>query len=139
MENFPYHIETDEDLRSYENYANENGLSRMNEMSTDINMPPMQRQRDNMSLIPQENRNLPKSLKNTAYLPSFLAKHIGKLIKVESLIGGNLESRIGILMTVGANYIVLRQMRSNNTMICDSTLIKYATIIHDNDIKKLIP
>ena len=105
----------------------------------DLPLPRTTRMENNMSFIPQDNSNLPKSLKNTAFLPAFLSKHIGKLVKIESLIGGKLEPRIGILMTVGANFIVLRQMRSNNTMICDSSLIKYATIIHDNDIRKLIP
>ena len=137
MENFPYHIETEEDLKTFEEFARDtnNGMA----MIGDLPISRTSRQENNMSLIPQDNQNLPKSLKNTAFLPAFLSKHIGKLVKIESLIGGKLEPRIGILLTVGANFIVLRQMRSNNTMICDSSLIKYATIIHDNDIRKLIP
>ena len=137
MQNFPYHIETENDLNTYEEYAREN--DNRNQMIDDLPTPKFYAQEENMSYIPQNNRNLPKSLKNTAFLPAFLSKNIGKLVKIESLIGGKLEPRIGILMTVGANFIVLRQMRSNNTMICDSTLIKYATIIHDNDVRKLIP
>lgn len=137
MQNFPYHIETEDDLNTYEEYAREN--DNRNQMIDDLPTPKVYAQEENMSYIPQNNRNLPKSLKNTAFLPAFLSKNIGKLVKIESLIGGKLEPRIGILMTVGANFIVLRQMRSNNTMICDSTLIKYATIIHDNDVRKLIP
>lgn len=135
MQNFPYHIETEEDLRVYEEFARENG----NQIIDELPIRKSQEHENNMSYIPQQNNNLPKSLKNTAFLPAFLSKNIGKLVKIESLIGGRLEPRIGILITVGANFIVLRQMRSNNTMICDSTLIKYATIIHDNDIRKLIP
>lgn len=135
MQNFPYHIETEEDLRVYEEFARESENQIIDELPT----RKMHESENNMSYIPQQNHHLPKSLKNTAFLPAFLSKNIGKLVKIESLIGGRLEPRIGILMTVGANFIVLRQMRSNNTMICDSTLIKYATIIHDNDIRKLIP
>ena len=135
MQNFPYHIETEEDLRVYEEFAREN----VNQIIDELPIRKSQEHENNMSYIPQQNNNLPKSLKNTAFLPAFLSKNIGKLVKIESLIGGRLEPRIGILITVGANFIVLRQMRSNNTMICDSTLIKYATIIHDNDIRKLIP
>ena len=138
MQNFPYHIETEDDLNTYEEYLKENDTDKQtitDEFSTQV----ICRKENNMSYIPQDNQNLPKSLKNTAFLPAFLSKNIGKLVKIESLIGGKLESRIGILITVGANFIVLRQIRSNNTMICDSSLIKYVTIIHDNDLRKLIP
>ena len=138
MHNFPYHIETEDDLNAYEEYLKDKDTDKQiikDEFPTQV----MCRQENNMSYIPQDNQNKPKSLKNTAFLPAFLSKNIGKLVKIESLIGGKLEPRIGILMTVGANFVVLRQMRSNNTMLCDSSLIKYVTIIHDNDIRKLIP
>lgn len=129
MENFPSHIKNENDLNAYAEYIKcENTEESI-----------VSHRESNMSYIPIENKTVPQQLKNTAFMPAFLSKHIGKLIKVETLIGNRLETKIGILMTVGAGFLVLRQYRSNNTMLCDIYGIKYITIIHDNDPQKLIP
>lgn len=72
---------------------------------------------------------IPETLKNTVYTPAFLRKHIGKLVKVEFLIGTSyLEDRTGILLEVGASYIVLRSVQDNNLLYCDIFSIKFVTI-----------
>ena len=72
---------------------------------------------------------IPETLKNTVYTPAFLRKHIGKLVKVEFLIGTTyLEDRTGILLEVGASYIVLRSVQDNNLLYCDIFSIKFVTI-----------
>ena len=73
--------------------------------------------------------NIPESLKNTVYTPAFLKKYIGRLVKVEFLIGSTfLEDRTGILLEVGASYIVLRAVQDNNLLYCDIFSIKFVTI-----------
>ena len=130
MQNLPISINGDTELEAYENYLTEQKQSNSTGMSVVNN---------NMSYIPSENNIVPSSLKNSAFMPSFLSKHIGKLIRAESLIGDRLETKTGILLNVGAGFMVLRQLRSNNTVICDLFAVKYITVVHDNDPRKLLP
>ena len=56
------------------------------------------------------NQNSPEVLTNNIYTPAFLREQIGKLVRVEFLIGtNNLTDRIGILEDVGASYIYFVQ------------------------------
>ena len=68
----------------------------------------------------KENRNVvinsetPETLTNNIYTPAFLRENIGKLMRVEFLIGtNNLVDRTGILIDVGASYILLRALESD--------------------------
>ncbi len=130
-ENLPSPINNEDDLAHYENYLTVNDR---NNMGT---VPTVTIEDSNMSYIPTDNRNLPIELKNTAYMPAFLSKHIGKLVRVEHLLGGQLISRTGILMTVGAGFIVLRS-KNNATLVSDSDSIRFVTIIHNNDLNSLL-
>ena len=77
----------------------------------------------------QINSSSPEILTNTIYTPAFLREQIGKLMRVEFLIGtNNLTDRIGILEDVGASYILLRSVESNNLVYCDIYSIKFVTI-----------
>ena len=77
----------------------------------------------------QINSNSPEILTNTIYTPAFLREQIGKLMRVEFLIGtNNLTDRIGVLEDVGASYILLRSIESNNLVYCDIYAIKFVTI-----------
>lgn len=63
------------------------------------------------------------------YTPAFLRQHIGKLVRVEFLIGTTyLDDRTGILVEVGASYIVLRSIQDSNLLYCDIYSIKFVTI-----------
>lgn len=131
-EKLPSPINGDNELLAYEKYANtfgQNGMLPQNRVSTI--------EEQNMSYIPTDNNDLPKTLKNTAYMPAYLSKHLGKLVRVESLIGDELHQRIGILMTVGAGFIVLRS-KNNATLVCDTKSIRFVTIIHNNDLNSLL-
>lgn len=65
------------------------------------------------------NQNSPEVLTNNIYTPAFLREQIGKLVRVEFLIGtNNLTDRIGILEDVGASYILLRSLESRSINIC---------------------
>lgn len=75
------------------------------------------------------NQNSPEILTNPIYTPAFLREQIGKLMRVEFLIGtNNLTDRIGILEDVGASYILLRSLESDNITYCDIYAIKFITI-----------
>ena len=83
----------------------------------------------------RENRNVsinqdsPEILTNSIYTPAFLREQIGKLMRVEFLIGtNNLVDRIGILEDVGASYILLRSLESDTITFCDIYSIKFVTI-----------
>lgn len=76
-----------------------------------------------------DNQRAPETVTNALYTPAFLRQHIGKLVRVEFLIGTNyLEDRTGILVEVGASYIVLRSIQDGNLLYCDIYSIKFVTI-----------
>ncbi len=75
------------------------------------------------------NQNTPEILTNSIYTPGFLREQIGKLMRVEFLIGtNNLVDRIGILQDVGASYILLRSFENDSLVYCDIYSIKFITI-----------
>lgn len=86
----------------------------------------------NQRQIPNQvitNANSPEILTNNIYTPAFLRQQIGKLVRVEFLIGtNNLVDRIGILQDVGASYILLRSLESNTIIYADIYSIKFVTI-----------
>lgn len=74
-------------------------------------------------------KNSPEILTNPIYTPAFLREQIGKLMRVEFLIGtNNLVDRIGILEDVGASYILLRSFENDSLVYCDIYAIKFITI-----------
>ena len=83
----------------------------------------------------RENRNVqidensPEILTNSIYTPAFLREQIGKLMRVEFLIGtNNMVDRIGVLQDVGASYILLRSVENDSLVYCDIYAIKFITI-----------
>lgn len=74
----------------------------------------------------------PEVLTNPVYTPAFLRRQIGKLVRVEFLIGSSfLDDRTGILLEVGASYILLRSIQGNNLLYCDIYSIKFVTITEE--------
>ncbi len=77
----------------------------------------------------QLDQNSPEILTNPIYTPAFLRQQIGKLMRVEFLIGtNNMVDRIGILQDVGASYILLRSFENDSLVYCDIYAIKFITI-----------
>lgn len=75
------------------------------------------------------NQNSPEILTNPIYTPAFLREQIGRLMRVEFLIGtNNMTDRIGILEDVGASYILLRSFENDSLVYCDIYAIKFITI-----------
>jgi len=77
----------------------------------------------------QINSNSPEILTNSIYTPAFLRQQIGKLMRVEFLIGtNNMTDRIGFLEDVGASYILLRSFEGDSQIYADIYAIKFITI-----------
>ena len=91
--------------------------------------------KEDENLKSKENRNVvinqdtPEMLTNNIYTPAFLRENIGKLMRVEFLIGtNNMVDRIGILADVGASYILLKSVESDVMTDADLYAIKFITI-----------
>ena len=86
------------------------------------------RQNESLGIVNMDD-SAPESLRNTNFTPGFLRQHLGKLVRVEFLIGTTgLTDRTGILVEVGASYIVLRSIQDRNLLYCDIYSIKFVTI-----------
>lgn len=84
---------------------------------------------NNRQIDSSQQETWPETLRNPIYTPAFLREQIGKLMRVEFLIGTNaLIDRIGILEDVGASYILLRSFENDSLVYCDIYAIKFITI-----------
>ena len=84
---------------------------------------------ENRQIDASQNSSWPETLRNPIYTPAFLREQIGKLMRVEFLIGiNNLVDRIGVLEDVGASYILLRSFENDSLVYCDIYSIKFITI-----------
>jgi hypothetical protein len=73
---------------------------------------------------------VPSTVENPFFTPGFLRTQIGRKMRVECLLGTNLlTDRTGTLVAVGASYIVLRLIDSDDLMMCDIYSIKFVTLI----------
>lgn len=73
--------------------------------------------------------SMPEVLTNNIYTPAFLREQIGKLVRIQFLIGTNsMEDRTGILEDVGASYVLLRSIESGNLLYGDIYSIKFVVI-----------
>lgn len=59
------------------------------------------------------------------YLNGFLRTQIGRRVTIESLVGTSLLDRTGVLMDVGANYIILNETETNSVVVCDFYDIRF--------------
>ena len=79
-------------------------------------------------------REGPPTTTDIGYMPAFLRTQIGMPVKVEFLIGTNLFiDKVGTLVAVGINYIILQETKSFNYVVCDMYSIKFVTIYPEND------
>jgi len=73
----------------------------------------------------------PQTLQSIMYTPGFLRTQIGKKMRVEFLIGTNapLIDRTGTLVGVGASYILLQLIETDDIMLGDLYSIKFVTLL----------
>ena len=120
-QNFPKYIKNESDLAVYEKYLNRE----------------IAKSTPSVKIERYENNVRTEAPSGPLVYQCFLRKHIGKLIKAESLIGNRLEARIGILMEVGSDFIVIRPNKNCVTTVIDLKCVKYISIIHNNDLNML--
>ena len=73
----------------------------------------------------------PTTVQSAMYTPGYLRTQIGRRCRVEFLVGTNgLTDRTGTLIGVGASYILLRPLESDDIMLCDIYSIKFVTFFY---------
>ena len=73
----------------------------------------------------------PVTADSIEYLNGFLRTQLGRRVKLEFIVGtSNLESRDGLLLAVGANFILINVENSNDLMACDFYNLKFVTFYY---------
>jgi hypothetical protein len=81
-----------------------------------------------MPLVPSATQ-APETATNPYYLSGYLKNYLGKNMMVQFLIGENsLVDKTGRLIDVGANFIVLQPVGSDDMLMGDLYAIKFVTI-----------
>jgi len=72
----------------------------------------------------------PTTLESVNYLAGLLTTYIGHRMRVQFLVGttGPLMDINGTLRQVGANYIILQPVETDDLTVCDLYSIKFVTI-----------
>lgn len=118
-------------MACHNNYYQTNHGNNNNAKSRQTQSPATNSTPGSMPMV-QTNSYAPSTVQNPYYTAGFLKNHIGKDMRVEFLIGstGALVDRIGMLVEVGASYIVLKPYLSNDLLMCDLYSIKFVTIFN---------
>ncbi len=96
---------------------------------TNMIMPPVT---DIQAPLTIDLASMPETLTSPLYTPGFMRTQLGKLMRVEFLIGDVLNDRTGYLLSVGANYILLGAIDNSHTILCDLYSIKFVNILAYN-------
>ena len=94
------------------------------------NTMPGQTQQDQMTApITDLTMPMPVTTESMQYMNGFLRTQLGKRVRVQFLIGTNsFLDKMGKLIGVGANYILLQEAMSDDVLVCDFFTIKFVTI-----------
>lgn len=77
------------------------------------------------------NQPVPVTTENILFLNAFLKTVIGRRVTVDFLIGTNtLTDRTGTLLAVGANYIVINEVETDDILVCDFFSIKFVKVYY---------
>ena len=75
---------------------------------------------------------------NEMHISDILERYIGKIMKAEFLIGGEvLDDKLGRLLSVGKDYIVLGMLESKVIMVCKTDALKFITVILDEETSNI--
>jgi hypothetical protein len=84
-----------------------------------------------ISALTALNQPMPVTTQNLQYINAFLRTQVGKKVTVDFLIGTNtLEDKTGTLLAVGANYILLNEIETDDLLVCDFYSIKFVQIYY---------
>ena len=81
-------------------------------------------------LVPLFPAPAPASARTPQFSQGYLKEHIGQFVRVEFLVGADsaLIDRVGTLMQVGEDYIVIQPVGTDDLLLCDLYSIKFVTI-----------
>lgn len=81
----------------------------------------------NIGSIPISSMQLAEPpIMDTEYTQGYLKTQIGKKIKADFLIGTNIiQDREGTLLDVGISYIIIREVETDDKLLCDIYSIKF--------------
>jgi len=89
-------------------------------------LPAQQSAAGSLAPITPTTQPAPISGDSLQYLNGFLRTQVGRAVKVDFLIGTNtMLDRSGILLGVGANYILLKESETDDIVACDFYNIKF--------------
>ncbi len=73
----------------------------------------------------------PVTVQSPYYTAGFLKNFIGKNVRVEFVLGtaGATTDRVGTLLEVGASYIVIQPLLTDDLLMCDLYSIRFVTIV----------
>lgn len=76
---------------------------------------------------------IPPVMANPNFMSGLLTRYIGKMMRIESSLGtgGALTDRVGRLVEVGADYVMITPVPTNQLLILDIYSIKAITIFID--------
>jgi len=84
-----------------------------------------------MAPITDLNQPMPMTVESLQYLNGFMRTQVGRKVLVDFLLGTNtFTDKSGILMGVGANYILLKESDSDDIVACDFFNIKFIKFYH---------
>lgn len=87
-------------------------------------LPPSPTQ-DLMPIVPW-NQPMPVTTESLQYMNGFIRTQIGRKVTIEFLIGTNtLVDKTGTLLAVGANYILINEIESDDILLCDFYAMKF--------------
>lgn len=113
------------DMTTNQNYRN----IHTNQMQTQQTMPSESR---NSAVLPSTAPSsiIPTTMESDLYFTGVLREYIGQRMRVQFLVGtsGPLIDITGELLQVGANYIILQPIETDDHMICDLYSIKFVTV-----------
>jgi hypothetical protein len=94
-------------------------------------MPPTFQQNANLMPITPTTQPMPVTTESLQYYNGYLRTQIGKKVTVDFLIGTNtFVDKTGTLLGVGANYILLNEIETDDLLICDFYTIKFVKIYY---------
>lgn len=98
-------------------------------MGTGASMQQMTPATTQLSPVTEATQSTQMGADGLEFLNGFLRTQVGKRVKIEFLIGTNtFTDKSGVLLGVGANYIIIREASTDDFLTCDFFNIKFVTI-----------
>jgi len=95
-------------------------------LQQDMMQQPAPMQQQDLTPIVPWNQPVPVTTESLQYMNGFMRTQIGRRVRVEFLIGTNtLTDRTGTLLAVGANYILINEVETDDILLCDFYSIKF--------------